>query len=113
MLYVLVNSISGCALLLQIVTQTHSVQTPGKPKLQCHIISPYSTALLINKNMAIVAKIFIIALALNLVSLSLQSQFIQDDILAFPRYKVVVTREKVFNTDVSVKHAEVRKKHYF
>lgn len=58
--------------------------------------------------MATVAKIFTIALALNLVSFSLQSQFIQDDILAFPRYKVVVTREKVFNTDVSVKHAEVK-----
>ncbi|GAN04823.1 glucosidase II beta subunit-like protein [Mucor ambiguus] len=56
--------------------------------------------------MAIVAKFFTIALALNLVQSSLQSHFIQDDILAFPRYKVVVTREKVSNTDVSLKHAE-------
>ena len=58
--------------------------------------------------MAIAAKFFTVALALGLVQLSLQSHFIQDDILAFPRYKVVVTREKVSNTDVSLKHAEVR-----
>ncbi|KAL0137412.1 hypothetical protein V8B55DRAFT_1528118 [Mucor lusitanicus] len=56
--------------------------------------------------MAIVARFLTIALALNLVQSSLQSHFIQDDILAFPRYKVVVTREKVSNTDVSLKHAE-------
>lgn len=60
--------------------------------------------------MAIVAKFLTIALAFNLIQLSLQSHFIQDDILAFPRYKVVVTREKVSNTDVSLKHAEVSDK---
>ncbi|KAI8644134.1 hypothetical protein BD408DRAFT_413768 [Parasitella parasitica] len=56
--------------------------------------------------MANAAGLLTIALAISLIGNSLQSQFIQDDILAFPRYKVEVTREKVSNTDLSAKHAE-------
>ncbi|CEP11938.1 hypothetical protein [Parasitella parasitica] len=56
--------------------------------------------------MATAAKLLTIALTIGLVGSSLQLQFIQDDVLAFPRYKVEVTREKVSSTDLSAKHAE-------
>lgn len=77
---------------------------PHRPPLSCFSLFLVSFI----TTMAVAAKFFTIALALGLVHSSLQSHFIQDDILAFPRYKVVVTREKVSNTDVSLKHAEVR-----
>jgi hypothetical protein len=53
------------------------------------------------------SKLLTITLILNLVASTLQSQFIQDDILAFPRYKIVLTRDKVSNADITIKNVEV------
>jgi hypothetical protein len=86
----------------------------GKPyqKIKTHysrtecLLFFYQTVV-IPLNMAL-PKLLTITLILNLVASTLQSQFIQDDILAFPRYKIVLTRDKVSNADINMKDVEVK-----
>lgn len=55
----------------------------------------------------VLPKLLTIVLISNLVASTLQNQFIQDDILAFPRYKIVLTKEKVSNADINMKDVQV------
>lgn len=41
------------------------------------------------------SKFLTVTFIINLAVSSLASQFVQDDILAFPRYKVILTNEKI------------------
>ena len=49
-----------------------------------------------------------LAFAFQLVALSLQLQYIQDDVLGFPRYKIVLTHEKVSPSALARRDVEVR-----
>jgi hypothetical protein len=60
--------------------------------------------------MAVKKRILTLALIVNLVTCSLATQFIQDDILAFPRYKVVLTNEKIPNSQINHKDVEVKER---
>ncbi|KAI8349398.1 hypothetical protein BD560DRAFT_450248 [Blakeslea trispora] len=54
--------------------------------------------------------VFSIVFAFNLIALSLQLQYIQDDILGFPRYKVVLTHEKVSPSALAHRDVELSSK---
>lgn len=56
-----------------------------------------------------VKKFLTLALIVNLVTSSIASQFIQDDILAFPRYKVVLTNEKISHSQYNKEIREVKR----
>ncbi|KAI8975695.1 hypothetical protein BDF20DRAFT_625504 [Mycotypha africana] len=45
-------------------------------------------------------KLLTLTAVLSLVTSTIQTRFIQDDVLAFPRYKVVVTKDKIAQTDI-------------
>lgn len=56
-----------------------------------------------------VTKFLTISLVVNLFAHSLGSiHHIQDDILTLPRYKVVLTNEKISNSQVQAKEVEVK-----
>lgn len=56
-----------------------------------------------------VAKFLTISLVVNLFAHSLGSlHHIQDDIFTLPRYKVVLTNEKISNSQVQAKEVEVK-----
>jgi hypothetical protein len=55
-----------------------------------------------------VTKLFTITLVVNLATSSLALQYTHDDILTFPRYQVLLTNEKISNSQIQEKDIEVK-----